>query len=79
MKRRSAGRLCDEQGRHGMRKRAKQICTAFLVMCVICGLFWRLHWLTSPWEIAVMFGITASVILWDLAVTWIKGHFFKQK
>lgn len=69
----------DEQGRHGMRKRAKQIFTAFLVMCVICGLFWRLRWLTSPWEIAVMFGITASVILWDLTVTWIRGHFFKQK
>lgn len=62
-----------------MRKYAKQICTAVLVMCVICAVFWWIRWLTSPEDIAHMFVITAAVILWDLAVRWIKQRFFEQE
>lgn len=66
-----------------MKKTLKQIgCTA-LGLGVICAVFWLLHWITSPWQVVLLYAITAAVIACDLLCRalfkWVRGRFCKRK
>lgn len=61
-----------------MKKIVGQIGIAALIMCVICAVFWKIQWLTSMEEIAVMFKIFAAVVLCDLVMARVKEKLSKR-
>lgn len=62
-----------------MKKIVRDICIAFVILCLICFAFWQIGWITSTKEIGIMFLIAVVVILIDLLLGWIWKKLIKRQ
>ena len=54
-----------------MKKTVRNICITFVVLGIICFVFWQIGWITSTKELCILFVIEAVVIPVDLFIEWI--------
>lgn len=62
-----------------MKKIIQQILITFVIVSILCLLFWKIGWLTSMREAGVMLMITAVVIAVDLAVSFVWKKLLDQQ
>ena len=54
-----------------MKKTVRNICITFVVLGIICFVFWQIGWITSTKELCILFIIEAVVIPVELFIEWI--------
>ena len=60
-----------------MKKVLIKIAITFVILSAICLIFWKVGWLTSTREVALLFAITCAVIAVDLAWTFVRKKIHK--
>ena len=61
-----------------MRKWLKSIGVTFVLFAIICMMFWKIEWISSWKEIAVLYGILVVVIAISILITCIRTKIIKK-
>lgn len=54
-----------------MKQLIKDVILSFLIMCVLCAVFWQLGWIASAGEVLLLFKILILVIVIHQGVKWL--------
>ena len=61
-----------------MKKWHKSIGVTFVLFAIICMIFWKIEWISSWKEIAVLYGILVVVIAISTLFTYIRAKIIKK-
>jgi len=61
-----------------MKKWIRNVITTFVLMAVICMVFWKIEWISSWKEVAILYGIMVVVIAISTLTKYIRTKIIKK-
>ena len=61
-----------------MKKWLKSVGITFVLMAIICMVFWKIEWISSWKEIAALYGILVVVIAISTLITYIRAKIIQK-
>ena len=61
-----------------MKKWFKSVGITFVLMAIICMVFWKIEWISSWKEIAALYGILVVVIAISTLITYIRAKIIQK-
>ena len=61
-----------------MNKWLKNVGITFVLMAIICMVFWKIEWISSWKEIAALYGILVVVIAISTLITYIRAKIIQK-
>ena len=61
-----------------MKKWLKSVGITFVLMAIICMVFWKIEWMSSWKEIAALYGILVVVIAISTLITYIRAKIIQK-
>ena len=61
-----------------MKKWLKSVGITFVLMAIICMVFWKIEWISSWKEVATLYGIVVVVIVVSTLITYIRTKIVKK-
>ena len=61
-----------------MKKWLKSVGITFVLMAIICMVFWKIEWISSWKEVATLYGIVAVVIAISTLAAYLKTNLIKK-
>ena len=61
-----------------MKKWLKSVGITFVLMAIICMVFWKIEWISSWKEVATLYGIVVVVIAISTLITYIRTKIVKK-
>ena len=61
-----------------MKKWLKSVGITFVLMAIICMVFWKIEWISSWKEVATLYGIMVVVIVISTLITYIRTKIIKK-
>ena len=61
-----------------MKKWLKSVGITFVLMAIICMVFWKTEWISSWKEVATLYGIMVVVIVISTLITYIRTKIIKK-
>lgn len=61
-----------------MKKWLKSVGITFVLMAIICMVFWKIEWISSWKEVATLYGIIVVVIVISTLITYIRTKIIKK-
>lgn len=61
-----------------MKKWLKSVGITFVLMAIICMVFWKIEWISSWKEITALYGILVVVIAISTLITYVRAKIIKK-
>ena len=61
-----------------MKKWIRNVITAIVLMAIICMAFWKIEWISSWKEVAILYGIMVVVIAISTLTKYIRAKIIKK-
>ena len=61
-----------------MKKWLKSVGVTFVLMAIICMVFWKIEWISSWEEVAILYGIMVVVIAISTLTKYIRAKIIKK-
>ena len=61
-----------------MKKWLKSVGSTFVLMAIICMVFWKIEWISSWKEVVTLYGIVVVVIAISTLITYIRTKIVKK-
>ena len=61
-----------------MKKWLKSVGITFVLLAIICIVFWKIEWISSWKEVATLYGIMVVVIVISTLITYIRTKIIKK-